>query len=543
MSGYAKRDINHPRREIDDPAQGAPRRHVARESFVARSVEFGSGLRPRGFEHGARPEDHPLGGRAWRFDVDDGLAVVRVAVGPASPVLLCLDPLHGVGRAGIGRVAALERYPVACWIDSDSRATTIVWTAVAPVPYLRRLVDPLLDELLAHVAAVLIVGPRATGKTTTAERRARTVIRLGEPAQAAALASNVDAVLATAELPVLIDEWQLVPDIMGAVKRAVDRGAAPGSYLLTGSSRADLQAEGWPATGRVVRVPLYGLTERERRQHLDVPSLVDHLFEGSPGPLGPLDPPPDIRHYLSCALASGFPEAFRIASPRAHRLWLASYVDQLVLRDAVTAGQDRDPQRLRRYLRVLAANLAGVVNHRSLYEAASLNRLTATAYDGLLELLYVTERVPAWTQSRFCRLNQTPKRYLTDPALTAPLLNIDVRAVLRDGDLLGRIVDNFVFSQLRAECIVADSAPVIHHLRRSDARHEVDLLLEGPAGALVAIEIRAAATVTPADARHLIWLRDQTGDQMTAGVVFHTGPVAFQLDERIWALPIAAIWT
>ena len=74
---------------------------------------------------------------------------------------------------------------------------------MAPVPYLRRLVDPLLDELLAHVAAVLIVGPRATGKTTTAERRVRTVIRLGEPAQAAALASDVDAVLATADLPVL----------------------------------------------------------------------------------------------------------------------------------------------------------------------------------------------------------------------------------------------------------------------------------------------------------------------------------------------------
>jgi predicted AAA+ superfamily ATPase len=114
---------------------------------------------------------------------------------------------------------------------------------VPSVAYLRRLVDPLLDELLAHVPAVLIVGPRAAGKTTTAERRVRSVLRLGEPAQAAALASDVDAVLAAAELPALIDEWQLVPDILGAVKRAVDRGAAPGSYLLTGSSRADLQAE------------------------------------------------------------------------------------------------------------------------------------------------------------------------------------------------------------------------------------------------------------------------------------------------------------
>ena len=404
------------------------------------------------------------------------------------------------------------------------------------------MIDPLLDELLDAVPAVLIVGPRATGKTTTAERRATTVLRLGDRAQAIAVASDVDAVLAASEPPVLIDEWQLVPDVLGAVKRAVDRGAAPGSFLLTGSSRADLQAEGWPAMGRVVRVPLWGLTERERRGRVDAPSLVDALFRGIVTGVEDAETPLDIRDYLALALSSGFPEGGRIGSDRVRKVWLTSYADQLVLRDTAFAGQERDPQRLRRYLRAIAANTAGVVNHKTLYDAAMVNRLTAAAYDGLLELLYVTEQVPAWTNAQLARLSQTSKRYLIEPALLVPLLNIDLCSILRDGDLLGRIIDTFVMSQLRAECATADAAPAIYHLRRSDARHEVDVVLEGPAGTVVGVEIKAASTVDAADARHLAWLRDELGERFINGVIFHTGKLRFQLDERILALPISTIW-
>ena len=88
----------------------------------------------------------------------------------------------------------------------------------------------------------------------------------------------------------------------------------------------------------------------------------------------------------------------------------------------------------------------------------------------------------------------------------------------------------------------ADAAPAIYHLRRSDARHEVDIVLEGPAGTVVGIEIKAASTMDAADARHLAWMRDELGERFISGVVFHTGTLAFQLGERISALPISTIW-
>ncbi len=168
--------------------------------------------------------------------------------------------------------------------------------------------------------------------------------------------------------------------------------------------------------------------------------------------------------------------------------------------------------------------------------------MTALAYDALLDLLLVTQQTPAWSTNRLSRLVRAPKRYLVDPSLLVPLLGIDARAVLREADLLGRVIDTFVMAQLRPEQEASDVAPTLHHLRDEHGRREVDLIVEAPDGRVVGVEIKASAAPDRSAARHLTWLRDELGDQFVCGVVFHTGPRRFVLDERIHALPIATIW-
>ncbi len=129
--------------------------------------------------------------------------------------------------------------------------------------YRQRLVDGLLAELLAELPTLMLVGPRAVGKTTTALRHAKSVVRLDRPAEAAAFKADPDAALRVFEEPVLLDEWQVVPEVLGAVKRAVDSSGRPGRFLLTGSVRVDREEATWPATGRVVRVAMYPLTVAE----------------------------------------------------------------------------------------------------------------------------------------------------------------------------------------------------------------------------------------------------------------------------------------
>lgn len=113
---------------------------------------------------------------------------------------------------------------------------------------------------------------------------------------------------------------------------------------------------------------------------------------------------------------------------------------------------------------------------------------------------------------------------------------------MRDGDLLGRIVDSFALAQIRPEAQLAPGRPRLHHLRDQQGRHEADILAELPGGDVVAIEVKAAAEPTVSDARHLAWLRDKLGERFKGGALLHTGPQPYQLSERILALPICALW-
>lgn len=426
------------------------------------------------------------------------------------------------------------------WIAKNRHSTVRKSGTLIPMEtYLPRAVDRLIGRLFAELPALLIVGPRAAGKTTTAMRHAATVVRLDRPAEAAAFQADADAALRGMSEPVLLDEWQTVPEVLGAVKRAVDQDPRPGRFLLTGSVRADLDAPTWPGTGRLVRVPLFGMTVAEQLRRRSVP-LLDRLAEGDR--LATPPDPPDLRGYIELAVRGGFPEAALRLSDAARPRWIESYIDQMLTRDAERIAGPRDPDRLRRYFEAYALNSAGVAHEKTLYDAAGINRRTALAYEQLLVNLSAVERVPPWTSNRLKRLARSPKRYLTDSALLAGALRMDAGAVLRDGDVLGRILDTFVAAQLRAEAAVAESRPRLFHLRQEEGRREVDIVAESAGGRIVAIEVKADAAPGPEAARHLRWLRDALGERFLAGVVLHTGPRVYGLDERILAAPICTLW-
>jgi uncharacterized protein len=406
--------------------------------------------------------------------------------------------------------------------------------------YRERAADRLIRELLAEIPALLLVGPRATGKTTTASRHAATVIRLDRPADAAAFQADPDAALRGLKEPILLDEWQVVPEVLGAVKRAVDAEPRPGRFLITGSVRADLDAPTWPGTGRLVRVPMFGMTIAEQRGRPRTTPLLDRLVRGDALAV-PRDAP-DLRGYVELALQSGFPEAALGLTERTRARWIESYLDQLLTRDAIQLGGSRDPAKLRRYFEAYALNSAGLVEDKTLFDAAGLNRKTAMAYEQLLVNLMVVDRTAPWRSNRFKRLVKSPKRYLTDAALLAGMVRLDAGGILREGDLLGRLLDTFVASQIRTELAIAESRPRLYHLRQEQGRHEVDLLAEISATQVVGIEVKASAAPREDAAQHLVWLRDHLGKRFVRGVVLHTGSRTYEIGERILAAPIATLW-
>ena len=122
-----------------------------------------------------------------------------------------------------------------------------------------------------------------------------------------------DAALEDRPRPLLIDEWQLVPDILASVKRVVDRDPEPGQFIVTGSARSDLLEGMWPATGRMLALRMWGITGRERFGDAASPTLFDRwesLQDRFPTPSSP----PNLAGYLEIALTGGFPRAVSAVS-------------------------------------------------------------------------------------------------------------------------------------------------------------------------------------------------------------------------------------
>jgi len=408
--------------------------------------------------------------------------------------------------------------------------------------YIPRLVDTVLPRIIETLPAVSIVGPRATGKTTSAATFAASVTHLDRRADAAAFVADPDAALARLPRPALLDEWQQVPDTLSAVKRAVDSDAAPGQFLLTGSVRIG-KSHTWPATGRIVRQAIHGLTQREIVKY-DGPLFVERVRQDVISLLDTPKSPLTLFDYLELAHVGGFPDlVVRNRPPDARARWLEAYLLELRTNDVKLVGGDPDPGKFANFIEAVALNSSRIVEQVTLRETVGISKNTAAAYEDLLEAVFFSERVPAWRTDRLDRLAALPKRYLLDTALLMHVMGVGADDAARDPAVLGAVLDTFVAAQLRPELAVLAPAPTLHHLRDKGGRHEVDIVLQFPRRRVVGIEVKATASPARDDARHLAWLAAQLGDDFVGGVVLHTGPTAFALSDKIVAAPISSLWT
>jgi predicted AAA+ superfamily ATPase len=421
------------------------------------------------------------------------------------------------------------------------------------MPYHKRIVDRELDELLESLPAVALEGPKGVGKTATAERRARTVHRLDDPARRE-LAAADPSIVVEAPPPVLIDEWQHVPPVWDAVRRAVDRDQSPNRFLLTGSA-TPREAPRHSGAGRIVSLRMRPLSLAERG--LGGPTVgMSELLTGARRPLRGKTSI-GLREYAHEIIASGFP-GMRHRSGRSLRAQLDGYLQHIVDRDFIEQGLAvRRPDTLRRWMTAYAAATATTTSLDKIRDAATSGegdtpaKVTVAGYRDVLERLWIVDAVPGWVPSRnqLARLTQAPKHHLADPALAARLLGVDESALLeggpaslpapRDGTLFGRLFESLVTLSVR---VVAQASEArVRHLRTKEGRQEVDLIVERADQRVVAIEVKLGATVTDDDVRHLHWLREQIGRDLLDSLIITTGSHAYRRPDGVGVVPAALL--
>ncbi len=404
-----------------------------------------------------------------------------------------------------------------------------------------RQIEPRLVEALADSPAVLIHGPRQCGKTTLARmvgstRGYRYVTFDDDVVRDAA---QDDPLGFAAGLPerVILDEVQRAPSLFSALKLEIDRRRTPGRFLLTGSTHVLLVPRlSDSLAGRLETLRLHPLAQCELEQHGS--GFLDALFSGEL----PIERSERLGGQLPDRIvAGGYPAALTRPPGRRRANWYHNHVEALVQHDVRDLASIRRLEVLPRLLAGAAGQTARMFNASDLAAPFEVTRPTIRDYTTLLERVFLLERLPAWHGNRLSRLVKRPKLHLCDTGIASALLGMDGPALAHDRTLFGQLFESFVYQELRRQASWNDAHLSFHHFRNKDGV-EVDIVIEGGAGRIAGVEVKASGTVRSADFRGLRKLQGALGDRFAGGVVVYDGEATVPFGARMHAVPVRKLF-
>jgi predicted AAA+ superfamily ATPase len=422
-----------------------------------------------------------------------------------------------------------------------------------------RLIEPYLRHLMTAFPAIAIDGLKGVGKTVSTKRIANTVFELDRERHFEQLSNNMQN-LASEQAPILIDEWQRMPNVWDYVRRAVDEGATPGSFLLTGSiANADMNIHS--GAGRIIRQKMYPLSLAERG--IETPTVSIHELFSSKEPFSaPVSGETEVsfNEYMNEIARSGLP-AFRTFSAEQRKIAFASYFENMLSHEFMQQGiRLRQPQTLSRWLRSFAAAISTDAGYNEILDASTAGEghkpaaKTTIAYREALGNLWVLDELPPWGDGEdfFSGLKRSPKHYLADPAFAAYLLGLDENILTNTtgwlghadrfdekyGSIAGRLFEALI--QLSLNTYASVNGAKLSYLRTHKGDHEIDFIIQKDLKT-IACEVKLAPYASNHDAKHLLWLRENIGGRLTDAMILTAGPLAYRRPDGIAVVPAALL--
>jgi predicted AAA+ superfamily ATPase len=400
------------------------------------------------------------------------------------------------------------------------------------VKTLPRLVGAALSERLRVMPAVVVTGARQTGKSTLAEqlvpgeRRYATLDDL----DVLDAARRDPEVLVGGPGPVTLDEVQREPELLRAVKRAIDRDRNPGRFLLTGSANLSLMRQvSESLAGRASYLTLWPMTRREQLG-LGRCGRWDELFATPDAEWRELlaAEKDSAEDWRTLARRGGFPTpALALTTAADRRIWFDGYVRTYLERDLQDLASISALPDFRRLMRAACLRMGQLVNQTELGRDVALAQPTVHRWLNLLETSYLLVRLPAYAVNRTKRLIKAPKIYWGDTGVALHLAEVDEPG--------GAHLENLVLHDLLAwRDARIDSAELGYW--RTSIGEEVDFVIEA-AGKLLPIEVKATARPRLADAAHLRTFRKEYGKKARTGLLLHTGNTLEWLAPDVLAAP------
>jgi predicted AAA+ superfamily ATPase len=406
---------------------------------------------------------------------------------------------------------------------------------------LKRHIKPLVEKALARSPVILINGARQVGKTTfvleISKEKGYSYITFDDEVMYLAAKQSSSAFLDGLEKPIIIDEVQRVPEIFLAIKKDVDENRIPGRYILTGSANPLLLPRlGDSLAGRMEIIDLMPLSQGEIYNKEE--KFIDSVFSNE------VLRAPQVsiakEELLKRILIGGYPLVYNKNDDDRYA-WFNSYMNLLLQRDVKDIAQVEKLTEFPLLLKILATRIAGLMNVADVGREIKMNSVTLNRYLALLETIFLIWKQPAWSANLKVRFTRSPKLSFIDTGLVAYLLAFDSERAFKDPVQMGKMLENFVVSELRKQATWSIKPPSFYHLRTADGE-EVDIVLENRSGQVVGIEIKSSTTVIPADTKGLTYLKEKVGDNFLRGIVLYTGSDYIPFASNICALPVNSLW-
>ena len=373
--------------------------------------------------------------------------------------------------------------------------------------YQSRWQEKRIRDALKVRRVIVLAGPRQCGKTVLsqvivdADSHYR---NLDERALLQAAVNDPETFIKHDGKLMVIDEVQRAPELLLAIKSAVDRNPVPGQYLLTGSSHIRAQPrvrESLAGRARRIRLRPFSVGEREGTE----PIFLKNAFAQDISTNGSLD----RDDYIVLALAGGYPEPLKL-SQREAQGWYLDYIESLFERDLRDIINIRRRDALEKLLQTIAAYSSKQNTLSDLSTRLSIKEPTVVNYINALEALYLVERARPWVKSDYSQIAKKDKLFMSDTGLMATALKWDFKKIRLDGDKVGKLIETFVYTQLMAT-LEAQEETYELYFYRDRAKHEIDFIIENKAGDFLGIEVKAGSSLKLEHFKNLQWFAKRDG--------------------------------
>ena len=362
--------------------------------------------------------------------------------------------------------------------------------------YIKRYVDEELNDILECMGAVLIVGPKWCGKTTTATQFAKTIIELQHPTLGKSYIELADVdplLLLDGEKPLLIDEWQMAPELWDAVRYSVDKTEGYGLYILTGSTIVDNSKINHKGVGRIHRLMMRPMSLYESGDSNGKISLVD-LFNDKDVKINGITSDLSLHDLTFLASRGGWPETLNIEDKQKQLIIASSYFDNICRDDTYNIdGVKRDSKLFEAILRSYSRNISALVSNTKIMadieeNYGKISEPTFYSYITVLKNLFVIDNVSAWAPNIRSKqkIRKTEKKEFIDPSIAVAGLNVTPEMLIYDLETFG-----FIFETLCIRDLKVYSSPLGGKvLYYNDGTLEVDCVLQIADGRYGLIEFK-----------------------------------------------------